>query len=271
MEIPSGARTIAGVSTSIAVFIDYFRRGPMNRAVRIFSFGDFEREFGGLDALSEASYAIQQFFLNGGSQAYVIRVAGVTPLPASVSISNLSPAEGEVMMASAISEGTWGNRIRIKIDHNTNPIGLFNMLVSEYDGANTPVRQETFLGLSVDSTSSNYVEKVINDPNQGSKIIRVGNIDSSNLPAANGTVSGEHPDISIVSISSAAPKLWVLINGIQVSNPVTLLPPSSSSFPGSFTLRALAIMLENAIRSAAPADPTLSKAKVSVAGIACMF
>ena len=32
--------------------------------------GDFERDFGGLERTSEASYGIRQFFLNGGSQAW---------------------------------------------------------------------------------------------------------------------------------------------------------------------------------------------------------
>ena len=59
-------RTIVGVSTSDTAFVDCFPRGPMNEAVRITSFDDFERVFGGLHRDSEASYAIQQFFLNGG-------------------------------------------------------------------------------------------------------------------------------------------------------------------------------------------------------------
>ena len=48
-EIPSGVRTISGVSTSITAFVGYTSRGLDNRATRIFSFADFEREFGGLD------------------------------------------------------------------------------------------------------------------------------------------------------------------------------------------------------------------------------
>ena len=77
-EIPSGVRTITGVSTSVAAFIDFFKRGPLNKAVQLFSMGDFGREFGGLDANSEASYAIQQFFLNGGTEAWAVRVASGT-------------------------------------------------------------------------------------------------------------------------------------------------------------------------------------------------
>jgi phage tail sheath protein FI len=75
-ELPSQIRTITGVSTSVTAFIDFFKKGPMNKAVHISSMGDFNREFGGIDPRSEASYAVQQFFLNGGSEAWVIRVSG---------------------------------------------------------------------------------------------------------------------------------------------------------------------------------------------------
>ena len=48
-EIPSGVRTITGVATSIALFIGWAARGPTDRAVRLTSFADYERQFGGLD------------------------------------------------------------------------------------------------------------------------------------------------------------------------------------------------------------------------------
>jgi phage tail sheath protein FI len=73
-EIPSGIHPITGVATSNTAFIDYFRSGPVDEPVQVTSFGDFERQFGGLDRLSEASYAIQQYYLNGGSIAWVVRV-----------------------------------------------------------------------------------------------------------------------------------------------------------------------------------------------------
>src|SRR5262245_63090467 len=85
-EIPSGVRTITGVATSIAAFIDFFKQGLMNKAVQLFNMGDFEREFGGLEARSEASYSIQQFFRNGGTEAWVVRTASGTVAAASVQI-----------------------------------------------------------------------------------------------------------------------------------------------------------------------------------------
>jgi phage tail sheath protein FI len=75
-EIPSGMHMISGVSTSNTAFIDFFKDGPINQAVAVNSFADFGQKFGGLDAGSEASYAIQQYFLNGGQSAWVVRVDG---------------------------------------------------------------------------------------------------------------------------------------------------------------------------------------------------
>ena len=72
-EIPSGVRSISGVATSITAFVGYTSRGPVNQAVRLANFGDFVRNFGGLQQDSEISYAVQQFFLNGGSDAYAVR------------------------------------------------------------------------------------------------------------------------------------------------------------------------------------------------------
>ena len=73
-EIPSGVRTITGVATSITAFIGKALRGPVNQAVTITSFADFERIFGGLDRNMTLGYAVRDFFVNGGSQAIVVRL-----------------------------------------------------------------------------------------------------------------------------------------------------------------------------------------------------
>jgi phage tail sheath protein FI len=73
-EIPSGVRTITGVATSITAFIGRARRGPTNKPVTVNSFSDFERAFGGLDEEYLMSYAVRDFFLNGGSQGLIVRL-----------------------------------------------------------------------------------------------------------------------------------------------------------------------------------------------------
>lgn len=93
-EVPSGVRTIASVSTSDTAFVDFFRHGPTEKAVRITSFNDFEREFGGLDPRSAASYAIQQYFLNGGSVAWVVRVLANNATTADLTVSIAAGSDG---------------------------------------------------------------------------------------------------------------------------------------------------------------------------------
>jgi phage tail sheath protein FI len=67
---------INGVATSITAFIGSALRGPTDMPGSVTSFDDFERLYGGLWAPSTLGYAVQQFFLNGGSQALIVRVAG---------------------------------------------------------------------------------------------------------------------------------------------------------------------------------------------------
>ena len=73
-ELPSGVRTISGVATSITAFVGRALRGFTDRPVRVQSFADFDRAFGGLWVDSTLGYAVQQFFLNGGGEALIVRV-----------------------------------------------------------------------------------------------------------------------------------------------------------------------------------------------------
>ena len=73
-EVPSGVRTITGVATSTTAFIGDAPRGPVNEPTTINNFGDYERVFGGLSLDSPMSYAVRDFYLNGGSQAIIVRL-----------------------------------------------------------------------------------------------------------------------------------------------------------------------------------------------------
>jgi len=74
-DVPTGGRTITGVPASIAAFIGAASRGRSYRAVHITSFAGFEERFDGVVPNYDLGYAVQQFFLNGGKDAWVVRVA----------------------------------------------------------------------------------------------------------------------------------------------------------------------------------------------------
>ena len=112
-EIPTGVRTITGVATSITAFLGKAVRGPIDTAVTVTSFADFERVFGGLSLDSTMSYLVKDFFANGGSQAVVVRVYK-NPSSTSQSIATMKVPANFVLDAS--SEGAWGNQLRARVD-----------------------------------------------------------------------------------------------------------------------------------------------------------
>src|SRR5664279_177656 len=73
-EISSGVRTIVGVATSITAFLGPAAKGPIDKAVTVFDFADYPRQFGPLDGTFAMGYAARDFFLNGGGQAVIARL-----------------------------------------------------------------------------------------------------------------------------------------------------------------------------------------------------
>src|SRR3954471_21841720 len=165
-EIPSGVRTITGVATSVAAFVGRARRGPVNEAVVINSFGDYERVFGGLWIDSSMSYAVSDFFRNGGAQAVIVRLFHASPaptLPATAKPTKTPLAIGNLTLEAA-DEGSWGENLRIGIDGQVSDqaaatlgpgvvkADLFNLRITEVGADGIPVRTETFRNLTVKDT-----------------------------------------------------------------------------------------------------------------------
>ncbi|SFS59805.1 phage tail sheath family protein [Paenibacillus sp. BC26] len=116
-EFESGAQPLEGASTSTAGFIGLAQRGAVEGLPQLVtSIAEFQRVFGSY--LSEnafgsyrfLAYAVDQFFTNGGSRCYVMRVAPSDAKPA----SNTTP-ESAVLAFTAKNPGAWGNQIRVGI------------------------------------------------------------------------------------------------------------------------------------------------------------
>ena len=73
-EEVGAAESIARVATTTVAFVGRALRGPVNRSVSITSFAEYQAVFGGLWQPSTLSYAVEQFFENGGRHARVVRV-----------------------------------------------------------------------------------------------------------------------------------------------------------------------------------------------------
>lgn len=178
-EIPSGVRTIAGVSTSDTAFVGFFARGPMNRPARITSFSDFQRRFGGLDSRSDTSYAIQQYYLNGGQAGWVVRVAAGAPAPATLTLQN---GATDVLELAAANEGMWGENVEVSVEAITGQPTLFNLLVREVatiSGRQQIVNSEVFRNLSMEDNSPRFVQAVVNNE---SNLIQVVDVLDTDVP-----------------------------------------------------------------------------------------
>ncbi len=257
-EVPSGVRTISPVATSIAAYVGYFKQGPMNVATEINGKAGFDRIFGGLYAKSEASYAIGQFFGNGGGKAYVVRVASGTPAASSVTVQS-HPKAGvgqiDLMTITAANEGTWGDTVRVRVSHNAN--GTFNLAATRFDGTDAaakPIAAEgPYLTLSVDDNSRRYFEKVVNDE---STLVRVKHLapNDTRLPAANGTLGKE------IALNAAAIKALHPANKtfqVQVVDPAGAAPTTVHTATLGFdntnaptTAKGLRAALEAAVQGA---------------------
>jgi phage tail sheath protein FI len=135
-EIPSGVRTITGVATSITAFVGRARRGPVNQALTINNFGDFEKIFGGLWLDSTMSFAVRDFFLNGGAQAIIVRLYHADPGNPSADPPVAAPGAQAALSVGGLTltaknEGKWGVGLRATIDHNNLPANgtAFNLTV----------------------------------------------------------------------------------------------------------------------------------------------
>jgi len=80
-EVPTGSHPIEGVGTSTTGFVGEAVAGPLDEVVHVGSFSDFERTHGGLHQTADLKYAIHQFFLNGGTDARVVRVTDERRVP----------------------------------------------------------------------------------------------------------------------------------------------------------------------------------------------
>jgi phage tail sheath protein FI len=165
-ELPSSAHTITAAPTSIAVFVGYthpFKTLTFGEAVRVFNFTDYERNFGGLYANARldnsVAYAVQQFFLNGGSDAYVVgvepRLRTVPSLPAlptndpfphpigdldSIRFTGLEPIDDtHVMTVSVTNPNAAGKVADITITYGTRAETFRSVsLLDQLDGKDNP-------------------------------------------------------------------------------------------------------------------------------------
>ena len=162
-EVPSGVRTISGVATSIALFIGWAPKGRIDKAVRLTSYADYERAYGGLDTRSLLGYAVRQFYANGGSDAYVVRIVDPNPDPGPPVVPGAATAKATLLVGTedlnveASSPGAWANSFKVQATATTGT--TFKLDV--FDAQDNLV--ESFVNLSMDPADPRFAPSVVNE------------------------------------------------------------------------------------------------------------
>ena len=222
-ELPSAVHTITGVATSVAAFVGWADQGSITQATLVESWSDYQTEFGGLDSRTLLGYAVNQFFANGGSQAYIVRLVytgakTATETPAATAVSSFKIGG---LLVWAANPGAWGNNIAVTVTLNPSDATRFSILVQMLSTTGGPaVTLENFVNLSFSPT----------DP-QGNYVVTVVDSESNYItfidPSSPGTVPGP-PTGSPAAMSQTALKA-------NSGNDGTVLAPNNSNFENALT------------------------------------
>jgi len=244
-EIPSGAKPIEGVSTSTAAFVGYTTKGPMrdpddpNDAVKpvlIFKFDDYVRRFGGLRSLGKEAegdpmgFSVKAFFQNGGTKAYIVRLAKDDPpsAPLAAAVGFLG-VNGTMLLVSAVNKGTWGNGLIVKLTPKESAPTLYTAEVGREDDRGDFFVLESFADVSFDNDSPRFIEAVINGVSENVKVEEIEEPSTDDVPdgyLASLTGTSTSDDLSGVALdfsalTDAQRQLDLSIDGVDLSITLT--------------------------------------------------
>ncbi len=163
-EVPGGVRPIAGVATSVAAFVGWASRGPVDRAEPVQSFAEFTRKFGGFDQRSLLGYAVSHFFANGGEHACVVRMAMRGSPDNAINAAAAHVVIDDKIVVTAKDEGVWANNYAVATKRQPPPnASRFDLSILELRNDATGTAVEVFQDLSMIPTDPRFVTKIIED------------------------------------------------------------------------------------------------------------
>lgn len=105
-------RPLPALRMDVTGFVGMAERGPLDRPVPVESFRQFETRFGGFIGGGFLAYALKGFFDNGGSRAWIVRIASREPDTGAAAASLPLPPLWRI---EASSSGSWGNGLSVAI------------------------------------------------------------------------------------------------------------------------------------------------------------
>lgn len=160
---------VKSVSTSVFGVVGVFQKGPINQPTLVTSLAQAQALFGTyLDAQSYfAMLALKNFFENGGSIAYVVRVvhyaSGVsTAVKGTITLVDRAGTPLSTLRVDAANEGTWANGMTVDVVASTVYATTgFNLVVKDALGNLLETWKDLLIGTS-NAAAADYASKRIN-------------------------------------------------------------------------------------------------------------
>jgi len=156
----SAPQAITRCPTGVTAFVGRTLKGPINTPVPIATFAEFQQCFGGLWQPSTLSYALEQYFENGGRRALVVRVAnGARPPTLAL------PAGADALLLSGVNPGS-REYLRASVDYDgleDDETDRFNLVVQRVrmPGSELIEDQEIFRRVCIEEGSARCVAEVL--------------------------------------------------------------------------------------------------------------
>ncbi|MDD2463329.1 MAG: phage tail sheath subtilisin-like domain-containing protein [Desulfobulbus sp.] len=226
-EIPSGAKPIEGVSTSVAALIGYTTKGAIGTPTLVHSWDEYKAEFGEITSETDTlALAAFYFFLNGGRDAYIGRLAKDTKA-ASLAAGNIqgrgAASATDVLEVRAANQGGSGNSLKVQAEAASDGYRFSLKVFSGVD----PV--EAFSGLSMDPTDASYALAQVNSNSQYIRLALPAGLNGFFKQAT--SVSG---DLSTLSWAGVVAGMTLTLNIDNLgARTITLGEPDGGSYDGT--------------------------------------
>jgi hypothetical protein len=204
---PSGQYFVVGLT----------ERGPIDAPMKINSLADYKRIYGDRVTYGALYDDLAMFFETGGTQAWVLRVAGPAATVGTITVNDGAGSPVPTLKFDAANPGSWSSRLTVKIENGTAgsstrkvSVLLDGVAVEVYNNLTSPA------DIAAKFAKSIYV-----------KVTDLGSatVAPNNLPATNGAGTpltagtDDRTSVNAASIAAALPLLKIGLGDGAVAAP----------------------------------------------------
>lgn len=193
-EVDRGPKPIQGVSTSVAAFIGFSEKGPVNEATLVTNWTQFVETFGGFIPGAFLPYSVYGYFNNGGNSCFIVR------LPTSKDGKKAELAVPELKLLTAGNAPTLsvkpkepGKVVEVTISPSTEEGATDDQFDATFKVGD---QTETYTGLSFSKAKS--AKNAVDTINAKSKLVMVEDM------AATGSLTDRIPAMGSFKVEVAA-------------------------------------------------------------------